>query len=171
MKWYREPLVHFLGIGALLFGLFALLNDDASSIDANRIEITASNVERLREVWSKQWNRQPTETELKGLINSHIREEVLYREGLALGLDKNDTIIRRRLAQKMEFLFEDLADQVKPNERELERYFDRNRERYRHPVRISFTHVYFSVDRRGISAGKWRHGWRTHRRREGGFAC
>ena len=152
MKWYREPLVHFLGIGALLFGLFALVNEEAGSVAPNRIEITVSNVERLREVWSKQWNRQPTETELKGLIESHLREEVLYREGLALGLDKNDTIIRRRLAQKMEFLFEDLADQVKPSEGELERYFDRNREQYRLPARFSFTHVYFSVDRRGISA-------------------
>lgn len=152
MKWYREPLVHFLGIGALLFGLFALLNDDASSIDANRIEITASNVERLREVWSKQWNRQPTETELKGLINSHIREEVLYREGLALGLDKNDTIIRRRLAQKMEFLFEDLAIQGEPTEENLKAYFDRNKDKYRLPARVSFSHIYFNVDRRGQAA-------------------
>lgn len=152
MKWYREPLIHFLGIGALLFGLFALLNDNASSIDTNRIEITASNVERLREVWSKQWNRQPTETELKGLIESHLREEVLYREGLALGLDKNDTIIRRRLAQKMEFLFEDLADRVKPSEGELERYFVHNRDQYRIPARFSFTHVYFNLDKRGRSA-------------------
>ncbi len=152
MKWYREPLVHFLGIGALLFGLFALLNDDASSIDANRIEITASNVERLREVWSKQWNRQPTETELKGLIKSHIREEVLYREGLALGLDKNDTIIRRRLAQKMEFLFEDLAMQGKPTEEDLKAYFDRNKDKYLLPARVSFSHIYFNVDRRGKAA-------------------
>lgn len=152
MKWHREPLVHFLGIGALLFGVFALVNDEASSVAANRIEITASDVERLREVWTRQWNRPPTETELEGLINSHIREEVLYREGLALGLDQNDTIIRRRLAQKMEFLAEDLADQVEPTDEELKRYFDRNQDQYRHPTRFSFTHVYFSVDRRGDSA-------------------
>lgn len=138
MIWYREPLVHFLGIGALLFGAFALVNDEVGSVAENRIEITASNVERLREVWSKQWNRQPTETELKGLINSHIREEVLYREGLALGLDKNDTIIRRRLAQKMEFLFEDLAIQGKPTEEDLKAYFDRNKDKYLLPARKSF---------------------------------
>ena len=152
MNWHREPLFHFLVLGGLLFGLFALVNDEASSGPPNQIEITASDVDRLRDVWTKQWNRQPTETELKGLIESHLREEVLYREGLALGLDQNDTIIRRRLAQKMEFLFEDLADQVKPTDKELERYFDRNRERYRLPARFSFTHVYFSVDRRGSSA-------------------
>ncbi len=152
MKWYREPLIHFLGIGALLFGLFALVNEEAGSVAPNRIEITVSNVERLREVWSKQWNRQPTETELKGLIESHLREEVLYREGLALGLDQNDTIIRRRLAQKMEFLFEDLADQVKPTDEELERYFVHNRDQYSIPARFSFTHVYFNLDKRGDSA-------------------
>ncbi len=152
MNWTREPLVHFLVLGALLFGLFALVNDEASSKSPNRIEITASNVERLREVWSKQWNRPPTETELKGLIESHLREEVLYREGLALGLDQNDTIIRRRITQKMKFLFEDLADQVKPTHEELKGYFDRNQDQYRLPARFSFTHVYFSVDRRGIAA-------------------
>ncbi len=152
MKWYREPLVHFLGIGALLFGVFALVNDKAGSGAANRIEITAAEVERLQQRWTRQWNRPPTETELKGLINSHIREEILYREGLALGLDQNDTIIRRRLAQKMEFLAEDLADQVKPTDEELMRFFDRNRDQYRFPGRFSFTHVYFSVDRRGIAA-------------------
>ena len=152
MKWYREPLVHFLGIGALLFGVFALVNDEVGSVAPNRIEITASNVERLREVWSKQWNQQPTETELKGLIESHLREEVLYREGLALGLDKNDTIIRRRLAQKMEFLFEDLAVQREPTEEDLKAYFDRNKDKYLLPARVSFSHIYFNVDRRGQAA-------------------
>ncbi len=152
MTWTREPLVHFLVLGALLFGLFALVNDEASSKSPNQIEITSADVDRLRERWTRQWNRPPTETELKGLINSHIRDEVLYREGLALGLDQNDTIMRRRIAQKMEFLFEDLADLVKPTSEELKRYFDRNQEHYRLPARFSFTHVYFSVDQRGQSA-------------------
>ena len=152
MNWTREPLVHFLLLGALLFGLFALVDDEASSKSSNQIEITSADVDRLRERWTRQWNRPPTETELKGLINSHIREEVLYREGLALGLDQNDTIIRRRLAQKMEFLTEDLAGQVKPTDEELKRYFDRNQDQYLLPARFSFTHVYFSVDQRGDSA-------------------
>ena len=151
MTWTREPLVHFLVLGALLFGLFALVNDEASSKSPNQIEITSADVDQLRERWTRQWNRPPTETELKGLIKSHIREEVLYREGLALGLDQNDTIIRRRLAQKMEFLAEDLADQVEPTDEELEWYFDRNQDQYLVPARFSFTHVYFSVDQRGDS--------------------
>ncbi len=152
MSWTREPLVHFLVLGALLFGLFELMDDEASSKSPNQIEITASDVERLRDVWTKQWNRQPTETELKGLIESHLREEVLYREGLALGLDQNDTIIRRRLAQKMEFLFEDLALQSEPTEEELKAYFDRNKDKYLLPARVSFSHIYFNVDRHGEAA-------------------
>jgi hypothetical protein len=152
MKWHREPLVHFLGIGALLFGVFALVNDEASSVPTNRIEITAADVDRLQERWSKQWNRPPTETELKGMIESHLREEVLYREGLALGLDKNDTIIRRRLAQKMQFLFEDLSDQVEPTDEELKNYFAKNKDKYLSPARVSFSHIYFNVDRRGEAA-------------------
>ncbi len=152
MTWTREPSVHFLMLGALLFGLFALVNDEASSRPPNRIEITASNVERLRDVWSKQWNRPPTEPEIKGLINSHIREEVLYREGLALGLDQNDTIIRRRLMQKMEFLSNDLAELNQPDESALNQYLLDNQERYQLPARASFTHIYFSVDKRGAKA-------------------
>jgi len=152
MKWTREPLVHFLLLGGLLFGLFALVNDEASSKPPNQIEITAADVDRLQERWTKQWNRPPTETELKGLIESNLREEVLYREGLALGLDQNDTIIRRRLAQKMEFLFEDLADQVEPTDEEVKAYFDRNKDKYLLPARVSFTHIYFNVDRRGEGA-------------------
>jgi hypothetical protein len=154
MKWHREPLVHFLGIGALLFGVFGLVNDEASSVPANRIEITAADVDRLQERWSKQWNRPPNETELKGMIEAHLREEVLYREGLALGLDKNDTIIRRRLAQKMEFLAEDLANQVLPTDEELQEYLDQNPDRYRSPARFTFTQVYFSIDQRGAEAYK-----------------
>ncbi|MCH7914691.1 MAG: peptidyl-prolyl cis-trans isomerase, partial [Deltaproteobacteria bacterium] len=121
---------------------------------ANRIEITAADVDRLQERWTKQWNRPPTETELKGMIEAHLREEVLYREALALGLDKNDTIIRRRLAQKMEFLAEDLANQVPPTDEELQEYLDQNPDRYRSPARFTFTQVYFSIDQRGAEAYK-----------------
>ena len=152
MNWTREPLVHFLVLGGLLFGLFALVNDEASSKPPNQIEVTAADVERLQERWTKQLNRPPTESELKGLIEAQIREQVLYREALSLGLDQNDTIIRRRLAQKMEFLFEDLADQVEPTDEELKGYFDQNKDKYLLPARVSFSHIYFNVDQRGEGA-------------------
>ena len=133
MKWHREPLVHFLGVGLLLFGVYALVNDDAGSVDTNRIDVAAGDIERLQQGWEKRWNRPPTEVELKGLIDSHIREEVLYREGLALGLDQNDTIIRRRLMQKMEFLSNDLAELNPPDESALNQYFLDNQEKYQLP--------------------------------------
>ena len=87
-------------------------------------------------------------------MENRIREEVLYREALAMGLDQEDTVIRRRLAQKIEFLTEDLAQAVEPTDQELATYFAENAERYRMAPRLTFSHVYFSVDSRGAEAGK-----------------
>ncbi len=148
-KLYKEPLLHFLIIGALIFGLFSILNKEEASISGNKIVVTTAEIERLSANWSKKWNRPPTETELKGLINSYIKEEVYYREALALGLDQNDTILRRRLMQKMEFLSSDLADLNTPDETALNKYFLDNQDKYKLPARVSFTHIYFSLDKRG----------------------
>lgn len=151
MKWYREPLVHFLAIGALLFGIYLWLNDPYATSNSMRIEVSANDVELLHARWIKQWQRPPTERELEGLIEAHIREEVLYREALALGLDSDDTIVRRRMAQKMEFLVADVAVPTEPDEAELRAYFETKQEHYREPVTLSFTHVYFNPDQRGPS--------------------
>ena len=102
--------------------------------------------------WSKKWNRLPTVAELQGLVKSFIREEVYYREALALGLDQNDTVLRRRLMQKMEFLSNDLAELNTPSETTLKNYFLDHRGKYELPPRISFTHIYFSLDKRGAKA-------------------
>lgn len=152
MQWYREPLLHFLAIGAFLFGVYLWLNDPYKGSASTRIEVSANDIELLRARWMKQWQRPPTANELQGLIESHIREEVLYREAVALGLDKDDTIVRRRMAQKMEFLVADVAVPMEPAEAELRAYFEANQERYRDPVTLSFTHIYFNPDRRGASA-------------------
>jgi hypothetical protein len=148
-SWFKEPLVHFLLIGALLFGVYSLVNPEEASVADNKIVVSAGDIERLAANWSKKWNRPPTDTELQGLINSYIREEVYYREALALGLDQDDTILRRRLMQKMEFLSNDLADLNNPDETALNEYFQKNQEKYELPARISFTHIYFSLDRHG----------------------
>jgi hypothetical protein len=100
----REPLLHFILLGALLNLAGALWKRPAAAPRNARIEIPASQVGRLREVWSLQWHRQPTPAELQGLIDDYVREEVLSREAIALGLDRNDDIVRRRLIDKMEFL-------------------------------------------------------------------
>ncbi len=151
-KWHKEPLLHFLIIGAVIFVLFSIVNKEEDTVSNNKIVVTAAEIERLSDNWSKKWNRQPTETELKGLIESYIKEEVYYREALALGLDQNDTILRRRLMQKMEFLSNDLAELNQPDESALNKYFLDNQEKYELPAQVSFTHIYFSLDKRGAKA-------------------
>jgi len=150
--WHKEPLLHFLIIGAVIFVVFSIVNKDEIDVSGNKIVVTAAEVERLSDNWSKKWNRPPTETELQGLVESYIEEEVYYREALALGLDKNDTILRRRLMQKMEFLSNDLAELNQPDESALNKYFLDNQEKYKLPARVSFTHIYFSLDKRGAKA-------------------
>jgi len=148
-KWHKEPLLHFLIIGAFIFVVFSIVNKDEIDVSGNKIVITAADIERLSSNWSKKWNRPPTEIELKGLVESYIKEEVYYREALALGLDQNDTILRRRLMQKMEFLSNDLAELNQPDETTLNKYFLNNQEKYELPAQVSFTHIYFSLDKRG----------------------
>jgi hypothetical protein len=153
-KWCKEPLLHFLVIGALIFVLFSIVNKDEITVSDNKIVVTAAEIERLSVNWSRKWNRPPTEAELRGLVDSYIKEEVYYREALALGLDQNDTILRRRLMQKMEFLSNDLAELNQPDESALNKYFLDNQEKYELPAKVSFTHIYFSLDKRGAKAAE-----------------
>jgi len=147
-RWLREPLLHFLLIGAALFILYGLQNDQPAD-DSRRIIIAESDIDRLSALWEKKWQRLPTREELDGMINAQIREEVLYREALAMGLDQNDSIVRRRLAQKLEFIFSDLASQVQPSDVELSEYLAANSERFETPARISFRQIYLNRDKRG----------------------
>ena len=114
----REPLVHFLALGALVYGLYAVTAPSPSTegTDRNRITVTAGEVEWLATSWEKRWNRRPTPEEQDGLLRGYIRETAMYREALAMGLDRDDTIVRRRLAQKLEFLVNDLLQVEAPNE-------------------------------------------------------
>lgn len=149
---FREPLVQFLLIGAVLFGLYRLPGSDSVSASNNRITIGAGEIEQLRFMFMKQRQRPPTEDELRGLIDAHVQEEVLYREALAMGLDRDDTIVKRRLAQKLEFLTEDLSDAGSPTDAQLAAFFAEHGERYQAPSRLSFVHVYFSTAKRGKRA-------------------
>jgi len=151
-KLYKEPLLHFLIIGALIFIIFSSVNKDEIIVSDNKIVVTAAEIERLSDNWSKKWKRPPTEAELQGLVDSYIREEVYYREALALGLDQYDTILRRRLMQKMEFLSNDLAELNQPDDTELNKFFLDHQDKYELPARVTFTHIYFSLDKRGAKA-------------------
>jgi hypothetical protein len=148
----HEPLIHFLAIGALLFGFYRFTANQAVPEASNRITFGAGDVEQMRAVFIRQRQRPPTQEELNGLINARVNEEVFYREALAMGLDKDDTIIKRRLAQKFEFLMEDLTDLGNPSEAELAAFFKQHGDRYQVPGRLSFVHVYFSSAKRGKSA-------------------
>jgi hypothetical protein len=141
-----EPLLHFLLIGATLFGAYAMLHREATP-GGEQVVVTAGQVEHLATTFAKVWQRPPSAQELKGLIDDYVTEEVLSREAIKLGLDQNDTIIRRRLQQKMEFIAEDFAATAEPTEAELEAYLGANPENFREPPRFTFRHVYLSDDR------------------------
>jgi hypothetical protein len=147
----REPLLHFLAAGAFIFVAYALFGGGRD--DTHTITVSDGQIGRLQQVFAAQWRREPTVDELNGLVESYIEEEILYREALALGLDKDDTIVRRRLAQKMQFLIEDTAAPSEPTEADLEAYFDAHKDDFQLPVVLSFTHVYFSADRRTDAEG------------------
>ncbi len=145
----RSPLAHFFIIGAARYGGYGMLAAKAETTWSNTITITVAQTDWLETAWQKRWNRPPTAAERQGLIEDYIRETVLYREALAMGLDKDDVIIRRRLAQKLEFLYQDVAALRQPIEGELEEYFAANRSRYQQPEVMTFTHVFVDPDQRG----------------------
>lgn len=137
----REPLLHFVLIGALLFGLSAAFSD--TGLEQDEIVVTKNRINHLTAVFERRWQRPPTEPELNRLVDNFVREEVLYREALNLGLDRDDTVIRRRLRMKMEFLARDLVDAIEPEEATLRDYFADNAERYLEPARFSIQQIYF----------------------------
>jgi peptidyl-prolyl cis-trans isomerase C len=149
----REPLVHFLLLGAILFGVYAYMERGRGGVDQSKqIRLTLDDLSQLVLVFQSQWRRDPAPEEFRALVEEKVREEVLYREALALGLDKNDTIVMRRMAQKMQFLAEDVAAAREPTPAEIGTWFEANRDRVALPPRVSFRHLYFSPDRRGMRA-------------------
>jgi hypothetical protein len=142
----REPLVQFLLLGAGLFFLYQAVSP-APEAAPSRIVVDAAQVARLAQQFERTWLRPPTRAELGGLIEEHIDEEILYREALALGLEKNDLVIRRRLRQKMDFLNEDLGAQREPTDAELQTYLDAHPDKFAAPARASFIHVYLKRER------------------------
>jgi len=150
----KEPLLHFLVIGALLFAAYAWLNRGAAdqTKNAGTVRITTNEIAWLKETWSRQWQREPTRDELRGLVTDFLKEELLAREARALGLDQNDTIVRRRLAQKLEFLVQDTSRIAEPTEEDLRRFYEANLERFQTDARISFTQVFFSREKRADAA-------------------
>jgi peptidyl-prolyl cis-trans isomerase C len=150
MKWLKEPLVLFILLGAALTLVYSVASGAFATDESKTVAMDASEIELLAANWERQWQRSPTEEELRGLVEARIREEILYRTAQSMGLDRNDVVVRRRMVQKMELLSQDLATITEPPEAELRAWFEENRASYRVPPRISFRHVYFNLDRRGF---------------------
>ena len=145
----REPLVQFLILGGGLFCGIAFANHLKRPV----VRIDAQEIEQLAAYWAMQSQRPPTRAELAALIQERVDEELLSREAIRLGLDKDDMIVRRRLAQKMAFASEDVAAIEEPDDKALQTFYDAHRDRYATPGRVAMRHIFFSSDRTGQTPG------------------
>ena len=141
-KLLREPLLHFFVLGAALFVLFGWMNDGAAN-SGSEIVVGSDTLDSLASTFEKTWQRPPTDDELQGLLAAWIREEVLYREGVAIGFDRDDVVIRRRVAQKMSFVADGMVPTV-PDDSELQQWLEANAENYRFAPRYTLRQVYFN---------------------------
>ncbi|MCA9285305.1 MAG: peptidyl-prolyl cis-trans isomerase [Phycisphaerales bacterium] len=142
----REPLLHFILLGAVLFAVVSVVRRPDQP-QADRIVVSAGKIEHLAALFARTWQRPPTRKELDGLIEDYVREEAAYRAGTAAGLDRDDTVIRRRIRQKLEFVAEDLAAQASPSDEELAAYLAAHPEAFRVDPRLSFRQVYLDPAR------------------------
>jgi hypothetical protein len=137
-------------LGLVVFGLRGVLEPGEESIDDPfLVEVSSADLDWFRTMWRKRMGREPTVEELRGHVHQLIREEVLRREAVSMGLDEGDPVVRRRLAQRMDFLFQDLSETAEPSNGELQAFLRDNHSTYETPGQVSFTHVYFSSDQRG----------------------
>lgn len=146
-KLLRDPLIHFLLLGAAIFVLFALLGDDED--DAVRIVISADEVRQAADLATLLRGDTPDREQIEQLLEPVIREQVLYREARALGLDRDDETVRLRLVEKMLFLTEDLVEPEPPDDAQLRAFHDADPQRFAIPAQVNFEQVYFSPRERG----------------------
>ena len=131
LKLLKEPLIHFLLIGAGLFVLFAQLNSEEEVDNSKQIIINKSKQNILSTTFVKDNGREPTDKEMEELLEKSIREKILYNEAMAIGLDKDDKVIEHRLAEKMKYLFEDITVVEDPSDEILKIYFQDNKEEFK----------------------------------------
>jgi hypothetical protein len=148
-KLLQEPLLHFLLIGGAFFAIYAFTNPERQEGADRRIVVSTGRIEQLTNIFTKTWQRPPTPEELKGLIDNYVLEEVYYRKAIAMGIDKNDTMISRRLRKKMEFLTDDAAALAEPSNEELQAYLTANKSKFRSEPAYTFRQVYFNPEKHG----------------------
>jgi parvulin-like peptidyl-prolyl isomerase len=144
----KEPLIQFLILGAAIYGAYAVFGAPEEDYRDTTIIVDSNRIDSMISEWERRWNRPPSRQEIDGLIQQFIKEDVMYRQAVAMGLNKDDPVTRRRMAQKLEFLTSDLSSMQEPAEGELEQYFAENQEVYQAPDKISFSHIYFDPDAR-----------------------
>ena len=149
-KWLREPLIHFLLLGAIIFAVYSQVAGRGSA--PGEIFISRGQQENLLNTFGRTWQRPPTPEEYQGLLRDYVRQEIAFRESQAMGLDQDDIVIRRRLRQKLELLAEDVAALAAPTDADLQGYLDSHVNDFAIEPRLTLRQVYFSRDRRGADA-------------------
>ncbi len=147
-EYWKEPLLHFLLLRAAIFVAYSVVSQ-RSSDEPGKITISQGQVTAMTVGFTRVWQRPPTTEEMEGLIRDRVREEVYYREAIALGLDRDDTIIRRRLRQKMEFISNDVTPQSEPTDGELNAYLHAHLDVFRVQRQLTFSQVYFNPEKHG----------------------
>lgn len=151
-KFFREPLVHFL-VGALIIFLWFAVVDVNRSEDQSHILIDETQIKRLVDGWVQSWRQPPSPDQLAGLIENRIRDEVYYREGLRLGLDQDDPVVRNRMVQKMRFL--QTAELAEASAPDLAKWLQENKANYRIAAKFSFEQLYLGQDANSQDAALW----------------
>ena len=144
VKWAKQPVVQFMLIGLVMFlvNTYIIQAKDADAKDEYKVYLTAGEVNSMSEMWTSQWQRPPTKLELQGMINQRVEETILFREAVKIGLNKNDNIIRQRMAQKLEFLSGDLVKPDSATAEEVQVYFEQNIKKYTTPAKITLTQLF-----------------------------
>lgn len=143
MRLIKEPLVHFVILGSLVFWLNNWVNSEDVS-EKEKIVVSQGRVEQMINLYQKTWQRPPSPAEITELINDYVLEEVYYRQAVAMGIDKDDTVIRRRMRQKLEFLTEDIMMESEVNDTDLLTYMKAHSDRFKDEPTYSFEQVYIN---------------------------
>jgi PPIC-type PPIASE domain len=158
MNLLKEPLLHFLLIGAALFLLFGwkgnptVLPGGQSGAPEAKIAISRDAINQLTTQFRKTWQRPPTQEEVTSLIEELVRNEIYYREAVAIGLDRDDDVLKRRLRQKMEFILEDISSRAEPSDTDLVVFMKKHPDKYLVDPQLLFRQVYVNDDKRGKKA-------------------
>lgn len=148
-SFLREPLLHFLVLAGMLFVVWSIRNPEATPTEPPKptIVVSEARIDSLIDIFAKVRQRPPTGQELRGLIDDYLQEEILYREALAMRLDEDDAIVRRRLRQKMELFIEDITSAAQPSEKQLEEFLQANADQFRVDRKIAFRQVYLDPEK------------------------